>query len=133
MEDKEVFNYTYSAKEQDEIKAIRKKYAVGEETEDRITRLRRLDRGVIKKANTVSIAFGTIGTLILGMGMSLAISDFGKVLGSYSFLSMPLGIVIGLAGIALVCAAYPIYERTVKKERKKIAPEILRLTDELMK
>ena len=29
--DKETFNYTYSAKEQDEIKAIRKKYSTPED------------------------------------------------------------------------------------------------------
>ena len=28
---------------------------------------------------------------------------------------------------------FPIYNRIVKKEREKIAPEIIRLTDELMK
>lgn len=34
---------------------------------------------------------------------------------------------------AIRALAYPIYLRTVKREREKIAPEILRLTDELMK
>jgi len=29
--------------------------------------------------------------------------------------------------------AYPIYNAIIRKERKKIAPEIIRLTDELMK
>ena len=29
--------------------------------------------------------------------------------------------------------AYPIYQKVLKKERKKIAPEIIRLTDELIK
>ena len=44
-----------------------------------------------------------------------------------------VGIGIGIIGIVLVCMAYPIYNRTLKKEREKIAPEIIRLTDELMK
>ena len=43
------------------------------------------------------------------------------------------GIVIGLAGIVVVAMAYPIYQKILKKEREKIAPEIIRLTDELMK
>ncbi len=34
---------------------------------------------------------------------------------------------------ALVCAAYPIYVAVTKHERERIAPEILRLTDELLK
>jgi hypothetical protein len=46
---------------------------------------------------------------------------------------MLLGVIIGVVGIVLVCVAYPLYNRVLKKEREKIAPEILRLTDELMK
>ena len=48
-------------------------------------------------------------------------------------MAMLLGIIIGIIGIVLVCVAYPIYNRIVKKEREKIAPEIIRLTDELIK
>ena len=44
-----------------------------------------------------------------------------------------LGIVIGLFGMIFVCAAYPVYHYIIKKEREKIAPEIIKLTDELMK
>ena len=43
------------------------------------------------------------------------------------------GIIIGIAGIAGVGAAYPLYTRMVKKKRAELAPEIMRLTDELMK
>ncbi len=133
MENKETFNYTYSAKEQDEIKAIRKKYAAPEETEDKMVQLRRLDAGVTQKAQAVSLVFGVIGALLLGIGMSLAMTDFGEILGSYREMAMLLGVVIGIVGIVLVSLAYPLYNRIVKKEREKIAPEIIRLTDELMK
>ena len=133
MENKETFNYTYSAKEQDEIKAIRKKYAAPEETEDKMAQLRRLDASVTQKAQAVSLVFGVIGALILGFGMSLAMTDLGEILGSYRGMAMLFGIVIGIVGIVLVSLAYPLYNRIVKKEREKIAPEIIRLTDELMK
>ncbi len=133
MESKEMFNYTYSAKEQEEIKAIRRKYAAPEDQEDKLALLRRLDAGVTQKAQVVSLVVGVIGALILGVGMSLTMSDFSKILGAYEDMAMPIGIVIGLVGIALVSLAYPLYNRIVKKEREKIAPEILRLTDELMK
>lgn len=133
MENKESFNYTYSAKEQDEIKAIRKKYAAPEETEDKMAQLRRLDASVTQKAQVVSLIFGVIGALLLGLGMSLAMTDLGEILGSYREMAMLLGIVIGIVGIVLVSLAYPLYNRIVKKEREKIAPEIIRLTDELMK
>ena len=131
MGNNEGFNYTYSAKEQEEIKAIRKKYAASEETEDKMTQLRRLDASVYSKASTAALAVGIVGALIMGIGMSLVMTDIGAVLGTV--LAMIIGISIGVVGIVLVCLAYPIYSRTLKKEREKIAPEILRLTDELMK
>ncbi|MBQ8741027.1 MAG: hypothetical protein IJY79_05715 [Clostridia bacterium] len=123
-EQKDTFNFTYSAKQQEEIKNIRKKYAPPAE-EDKMTALRRLDRSVYDKAAMYSIVIGIIGALILGIGMCCTMVW-------QSSLFIP-GIVIGVAGIALVSLAYPIYNRTLKKEREKIAPEILRLTDELMK
>ena len=133
MENKEVFHYHYSAKEQDEIKAIRKKYAAPEECEDKMSQLRRLDGAVTQKATTVSLVFGIIGTLILGIGMSLAMTEVGSILGASQEMAMLIGIIVGLAGIVLLSLAYPLYNRILKKERKKIAPQIIKLTDELMK
>lgn len=131
--EKDTFNYTYSAKEQEEIKAIRKKYAAPEQAEDKMAQLRRLDAAVTQKATSVSLVFGVIGALILGMGMSLAMTDIGKIIGLLGGMAMLVGILIGIVGIMLVCMAYPIYNCIIKKERKRIAPEIIRLTDELMK
>ena len=122
-ENKETFRYTYSAKQQEEIKNIRKKYLPPEE--NKMEQLRRLDRSAAQKGCTVSLIVGILGTLVLGLGMSCALVWAGDWFAP--------GIVIGLAGIALVGAAYPRYERITKREREKIAPEILRLTDELMK
>lgn len=131
MENKESFNYTYSAKEQEEIKAIRKKYAVQEHTEDKMAQLRRLDAGVHSKATMASLVVGVIGTLMMGLGMSLVMTEIGELLGTV--LALVIGSGVGIVGIAFVCLAYPIYNRTLKKEQEKIAPEIIRLTDELMK
>ena len=131
MENKESFNYTYSAKEQEEIKSIRNKYTSHEKAEDKMTQLRRLDATVTQKATTVSLVFGIIGALIMGMGMSLVMTDIGEVLGTVA--ATVLGVSVGVVGVILVCLAYPLYNRTLKKEREKIAPEVLRLTDELMK
>lgn len=131
MENKETFRYTYSAREQEEIKAIRQKYAAKEETEDKMTQLRRLDGAVTRKATTASLILGIIGALIMGSGMSLIMTDIGKALGTS--LALGLGIGVGIFGIVLVSLAYPVYNRIVRKEREKIAPEIIRLTDELMK
>lgn len=124
------FSYTYSAREQEEIKRIRERYAPREE--DKMDRLRRLDRGVTKKAQGISIALGVVGTLILGLGMSLSMTDLAKTIGVAGN-PMLIGAIIGGAGILLICLAFPLYRAVVKRERKKIAPEIIRLTDELMK
>lgn len=87
--------------------------------------LRRLDRSVVKKATAYSLVLGIIGTLIMGIGMSCCM-----VWAKSLFI---LGVVVGVVGIAVLSVAYPIYSYIVKKEREKIAPEIMRLTDELMK
>jgi len=131
--EKETFNYTYSAKEQEEIKAIRKKYTTPEQAEDKMAQLRRLDTAVTQKATSISLVFGVIGALILGIGMSLVMTDIGKIIGLLGGMAMLIGILIGIVGIVLVSVAYPIYNCIIKKEREKIAPEIIRLTDELMK
>ena len=127
------FQYTYSAKEQAELKRIREKYTPPTETEDKMERLRRLDASVTQKAQIVALVFGVIGALILGAGMSLCMSDFAEILGSHRDMAMVVGIPVGLVGGALAALAYPMYNFIVKRERKKIAPEIIRLTDELMK
>ena len=122
------FEYTYSAQRQKEVEEIRQKYLPKEE--DKMEQLRKLHSIPTQKAQSASIAVGVIGVLILGTGMSLCMTDLGAPLGS---LSLVLGIMIGLAGIILVALAYPLYNRTLKKERERIASEILRLTDELLK
>ena len=135
MENKEneAFCYTYSAKEQEEIKNIRKKYAAPEASEDKMERLRRLDKSVTDKAATKALIVGIIGALIMGTGMSLVMTDLGKVFGAYQNAALYIGILVGIVGIVLVGYAYPVYNRVLKKERERIAPEILQLTEELMK
>lgn len=130
MENKDSFKMTYSASQQAEIENIRKKYRPKEEQEDKMAQIRALDARAEQRAVMLSIVVGILGTLILGCGMSLILSDFGKVLGAAA---MPVGIAAGVIGIALVALAYPVHQRSLKKERKKIAPTILRLADELMK
>ncbi|MBQ4112943.1 MAG: hypothetical protein IJD38_09120 [Clostridia bacterium] len=127
------FSYTYSAREQAELKRIREKYTPPTETEDKMERLRRLDAGVTRKAQTVSLFLGIVGVLILGAGMSLCMSDFADILGSYRDRAMVIGVAIGLVGGIIASLAYPIHNLIVRRERKRIAPEIIRLTDELMK
>ncbi len=117
------FRYAYSAKQQEEIKKIRRKYEP--KTEDKMAYIQRLDREAEQKGTIMSILLGIVGTLVLGVGLCCVL-----VWQENLFVS---GIIIGLIGIAVLAAAYPVFEWKTKKEREKIAPEILRLTEELLK
>ncbi len=121
----ERFNYTYSANEQEEIRNIRSKYLSEEKEETPMEQLRRLDKSATKGASIISISIGVISTLILGVGMCCTM-----VWGEKLFIP---GIIIGIIGIAGVIAAYPIYTYMVKRKREELAPEIIRLSDKLMK
>ena len=125
------FKYTYSAKEQDEIKRIRQKYQSQEE--DSMTRLRKLDASATSKATVIALVLGIVGALIFGMGMSLIMTDLAVLLGMKGMTNIIVGIITGVLGVILAALAYPVYSKVLKREREKIAPEILRLTDELMK
>ena len=125
------FSYTYSAIEQEEIRKIREKYQPKEE--DDMSRLRKLDARVTQKATVNSLFAGIVGALIMGIGMSLVMTDFGMVFGLRGNINMVIGISVGVLGMILAGAAYPIYSKVLKKEREKAAPEILRLTEELIK
>lgn len=127
------FSYSYSAREQEEIKRIRKKYAEDSARTDEssIERLRRLDASVTKKGTTVSLIVGTLGSILMGSGMSLVMTDLGALLPE--MLSLFIGIAVGVVGIVGVALAYPIYKAITKKERERIAPEVLRISEELLK
>ena len=121
MAEKEVFEYTYSAPRQSEVQKIREKYLPKDVT--KLDQLRALDAGVTRRGTAVSLIHGIVYTLVLGLGMSCCMVWAGK-------LFFP-GIVIGCVGLAGVAATYPIYNHIVREDREKIAPEILRLTEEL--
>lgn len=60
------FEYTYSARRQQEVEEIRKKYLPQEE--DKMEELRKLHSIPTQKAQAASISLGVIGTLMLGTG-----------------------------------------------------------------
>ena len=119
---KETFRYTYSAKEQEEVKQIRQKYMPKEP--DKIEQLRKLDERVTRKGVVPALVAGIFGSLILGVGMCCAMVWDEN-------LFVP-GIIIGLVGMAVAAVAYPLYTSTTRKKRERIAPEIIRLANELM-
>ena len=92
--------------------------------------MRKLHSIPTQKAQAASLAVGVIGALILGTGMSLCMTELSGFLGGTA---MFIGIPVEITGMVLVALAYPIYIRVLKKQREKIAPKILLLSDELLK
>ena len=121
MNEKGSFEYSYSAKEQEEIRKIREKYIPKEA--DKMEQLRRLDAGAAKPGMIAAITLGVVSALILGVGMCCVMEWADR-------LFVP-GIIIGLVGMAGMLLAYPLYTHMTKKRREKLAPEIMRLTEEL--
>lgn len=121
---KETFNYTYSAAQQEEIKKIREKYS-HKKTEDKMEQLRRLDKSVTRPGTVVSLIIGIVSCLILGVGMCCTMVWGGEL--------FVLGIIVGVVGIVGIICAYPIYSMITKSRKEKLADEIIRLSDELLK
>ncbi len=122
-EEKETFTYSYSASQQAEIKRIREKYIPREE--NKMEQLRRLDASATRPGTVAALIVGVLSTLVMGFGMCCCMVWAEK-------LFIP-GIIIGVLGMVGAALAYPLYNRITKKQREKLAPEIMRLTDELMK
>lgn len=128
------FSYTYSARDREEAEKIREKYEEKPAPQETaMERLRRLDGGVTKKAQTVSLTLGILGVLILGCGMSLVMTDIAGALGMAAGIAMAVGILIGCLGCIMTALAYPLYRAVLRRERARIAPEILRLSEELVR
>ena len=125
MENKQdkTFQYSYSSKQQDEVEAIKRKYMPKQE--DKLEQLRKLDKSAETPGTVVGLILGIIGTLVMGTGMSCVM-----VWTESLFI---VGILVGLLGIIMIALAYPVYKIITKKQREKIAPMILALSEELLK
>ena len=131
--DNNSFNYSYSAKEQEELKRLREKYAMEKKQESKLDRLRRLDRMAGDKAKIVSLVLGILGALILGFGMSIIMTDIGTAMGLAGAAQIAVGCILGIVGGGICALAYPVYNLVLSREQNRIAPEIIKLTDELLK
>lgn len=123
----DTFRYSYSSSLQEELKDIKKKYAgqPEDQQENQLELLRKLDKSSTRKSTIVSIVMGAAGCLIMGIGMCCTM-----VWAAAMFLP---GIIIGVAGIAMMAAAYPVYVRITKRERARIAPQVLDIIEKLSK
>ena len=119
----ETFEYTYSAKQQEEIEKIRNKYLPKQES--KMEQLKKLDKSAEKPGTIVAMVFGVIGSLVMGTGMCCT------MVWNTSLAVFVVGIVIGLIGMAVAGVAYPLYVSITKKQRAKIADQVLKLSEEI--
>ena len=110
------------------VQKIRTQYTEKQHTE--LDALKELDAKVKRPANVFAYTYGSVSAVIMGAGMSLCMTELSGFLGGTA---MFIGIPVGIVGMVLVALVYPIYNRVLKKQREKIAPEILRPSDELLK
>ena len=111
------------------VQKIRSQYTEKESTE--LDALRELDAKVKRPANVFAYVFGSISAIIMGVGMSLVMTDFGATVG----ISDPMlpGIIIGIAGMFMAIINYPIYKGILGARRKKFADKIIAISDKIMK
>lgn len=93
--------------------------------------LKELDARVKRPAAVFAYIFGSIGTVIMGSGMSLVMTDISEMIGIAD--PMLYGIVIGLIGMFIAVINYPIYKSMIGSRRKKYAEKIIALSDQIMK
>ncbi|MBQ8496553.1 MAG: hypothetical protein IJ489_03750 [Clostridia bacterium] len=123
MENSNVFTYQYSSARNKEVENIRKKYLPKEE--NKMDVLRRMDNRIQTAGMMQGLTIGVIGCLIFGIGMCFGLDVFSG--------ADWLSILFGALGIAVMIPAYPVYKHISRKTREKLTPEILRLSDEIMK
>lgn len=105
--------------------SIANEYA--EKDERKVVALKKLDKKAKRPSNIFAYTFGIISALVLGVGMCLSM----KVIGGGSTLTVAIGIVVGLIGIAMASVNYPIYKKLLKKGKDKYSADILRLAKEI--
>lgn len=115
------------------VNKIRTQYTEKEMTgqEEGLKKLQELDKEVRRPANVFAYTFGTVAALIMGTGMSLVMTEIGNRFGEQ--VAMPAGVTVGVIGLLMAVANYPIYKKILAKRQKKYADKIIALSDELLK
>lgn len=109
------------------VQKIRTQYT--EKEHSGLDELKRLDAKVKRPAYVFAWCFGLIGAIVMGAGMSLVMTDLGSTLGIGD--PMVPGIVVGIIGMAMAIASYPIHKGILASRRRKYAGQIIALNDQI--
>lgn len=111
------------------VQKIRTQYTEKQHTE--LDELKALDAKVKKPANVFAYTYGSVSAVVMGAGMSLVMTEIGATIGLAS--AMVPGIGIGVVGLGMALSTYPIYKKLLSDRKKKYAPEILNLSEKIMR
>lgn len=106
------------------VEKIKSSYEAKSNEQTKLEELKSLDKKVKMPTKIFAYTYGAVGSLVLGLGMCLAMKIFANL--------MPLGIVIGLLGIAMVSTTYPLYQKYLSKRKAKYSEEIIARSNELL-
>ena len=98
---------------------IRTQYTEKQATE--LDSLRALDAKVKRPANVFAYVFGSLSAIM---------TDIGAIIGITS--TMVPGIAIGVIGLLMAVANYPIYKGILNSRKKKYASKIIELSDKIL-
>ena len=107
---------------------IRDQYVEKKPTE--LDELKKLDAEVKRPAATFAYAFGTLSAMVMGAGMSLVMTDVGEIIGLKK--TRAAGVVLGIAGMAMAIANYPIHQNMLESRKKEYASRIINLNDKIL-
>ena len=96
-------------------------------TTSKAVALKKLDKKVKNPPKIFALTFGIAGTLIFGAGMCFAM----KVIGAGTAGAVAGGIVVGVAGMAIMAVTYPLYKKFLNARKKKYAFEIVELAKQI--
>lgn len=112
-------NFCTTEKDSRQAEKIRRQYL--EKETDKMQQLKALDDKVKAPGKITASILGVIGALVMGSGMAL-VMEWGN---------MTSGLVLGIPGMLVAAAAYPVYTMITNSRKRKYAPEIIRISDEV--
>lgn len=104
--------------------SIAKDYAPKDNS--KIIALKKLDNRAKLPAIIFTYSFGIASSLVVGIGMCLAMQVIGN-----GTASMVLGIIIGIIGFIGCGVNYPMYKKKLEKGKSKYAYEIVELARQI--
>ena len=111
------------------VQKIRTQYTEKQHTE--LDALKELDAKVKRPANVFAYTYGSVSAIVMGAGMSLVMTDIGATIGLAN--AMVPGIAVGIVGLGMVLSTYPIYKGILNSRKKKHAPQIMALSEKLLR